>query len=267
MTTPKTAAIMPTLAGPEWDRFLPSVLTQSRPADEVIVVVDRPVSEFDAQALAKKWPQVTFIFNKQNLGITRSLNVAIHATDADIIFRVDDDDDCLPARFEKQLECFSREGVQFVSSWAEGVADGKPYIIQCPVHDSEIKIALLSRNVLVHPTLAFDRRAVVALGGYDETFVNSQDYALYLHGVRAGYRFAVIPEPLVRRYYNSGTITVSRRTNQIMYSCAVRIIHHASIGDVPAFLRTISKYALLVAIPHKIRVWRRRIFSMLGRGA
>ncbi len=266
----RSAVIMPTLARDGWDRFVPDLIAQSRPADEIIIVVDRPLPEAEQQQMTAQWPQLRFLFNPANIGITRSLNRALGDTEADIIFRADDDDMCLPRRFERQIELLTESGADFVTSWAEGVADGDEanrYLIRCPVDDAAIRAALMRRNVLVHPTLAFRRAPVMALGGYDESFVNAQDYALYLAGIRAGLRFAAVPEPLVRRYYHAGNISVARRPQQMMYSCAARVLHHAASGDRLAFVRTIGHYALLAATPMWARSARRRLFRLLGRGA
>src|SRR5690606_6340320 len=107
-------------------------------------------------------------------------------------------------RIEKQLALFATSGADLVFSWAEGVATGqenRPYLIRCPESDEEIRDALRRRNILIHASLAFRRERVLAFGGYDATFVNAQDYALYLSAIRAGLRFAAVPEPLVRRSY------------------------------------------------------------------
>jgi glycosyltransferase involved in cell wall biosynthesis len=249
---------------------MPDILGQSMPADTIVVVVDRPTDAAERGALQANWPSVRFVFNGRNRGITASLNIGLANTDADIVFRADDDDCSAPTRFEEQLACFAETGADFVGTWGEGVADGneaRRYLIRCPTDDAGIRAALPGRNVLLHPSLAFRRTSVLALGGYDETFVNAQDYALYLAGIRAGCRFAAVPVPLVRRYYHSDNVSVKRRANQLMYSCAARVTHHAATGDRVAFLRTLSHYAMLAATPMWARVARRRVFKYIGRGA
>lgn len=267
----RVSIIMPTLAEDDWDRHVPSLLGQTYPADEIIVVVDRPTDSTERAALALAWPGLRFVFNDRNLGITRSLNVALTAAQGDIIARADDDDESLPHRLERQLACFESTGADFVCGWGEGVTDNgpdpKPYLIRCPTEDAEIKSALKRRNVLLHPALAFRRDRILALGGYDETFVNAQDYGLYLAGIRAGYTFAAVGEPLVRRHYHAGNISVKRRMNQLMYSCSARAAHHAATGDRKAFLKTLAHYAFLAATPLWVRGLRRRVFGLLGRGA
>lgn len=261
--------IMPTLGEPGWDRHLGSLIGQTRPPDEIIVVIDRPTSAEEQEAIARQAPQVRFLFNESNMGITRSLNRAIAATDADYIFRADDDDWSHPERIARQLACFESSGAQIVGSWAEGIAgdENRPYIIECPTRDEDIRAALMGRNILIHPTMAFRADSIRALGGYDETFVNAQDYALYLAAIRANYRFAAVAQPLVRRYYHADNITVRRRMNQLMYSCAARVVHHAATGDRRAFVRTVLSYLKLALTPMWLRALRRRLFMLIGRGA
>lgn len=260
----RCALLIPTLAHDGWDRWMPSNLEQTHQADEIIVVVDRATTESERKELATAWPTITFVFNVDNLGITRSLNVGLSATDADFIFRADDDDQSMPDRIERQLACFAETGADLVGGWAEGISrDGGTFFERCPTSHDEITRALLRRNVLIHPTLAFRREAVTRIGNYDPTFINAQDYDLYLRGLRHGLKFAAVPAPLIRRRYHDGNITVRRRMNQLMYSCAARCVHHAATADRKAFLRTLAQYALLAIIPAWARELRRNVRARL----
>lgn len=263
-----TSILMATLARPGWDKHLPTLIEQSVAPDEIIVVIDRPTDGAERDGFHAAWPSVTFLFNEENMGITKSLNRGLFAARGEFVFRADDDDRYRPQRIERQLATFAETGADLIGTWAEGVAaeGSKPYLIRCPVDDAGIKSALLKRNVLIHPSLAFRRESILALGGYDETFVNAQDYALYLAAIRAGLSFAAVPEPLLIRDYGGDSITTSRRYNQLMYSCAARVVHHAHSGDRKRFLSTIFDYGKLAATPIWARKARRQLFALIGRG-
>ena len=259
---------MATLAKPGWDAHLPDFFNQSVPPDEVVVVVDRPTDGEERRQFQDKWPTVTFVFNEQNLGVPASLNRGLQLVTGDYVFRADDDDGYRPDRIEKQLALFD-DGADLVASWAQGITAGhedKPYSITCPTTHDGIRAALLRRNILIHASLAFRRDKIMAIGGYDETFRNAQDYALYLAALRNNLRFAAVPEPLVLRSYIGDSITIKRRYHQLMYSCAARVIHHADSGDRVEFLFTLFQYAKLAAIPPWARRLRRRLFALFGRG-
>ena len=264
----RVAVVMPTLARPSWDRHVPVLLAQTRAPDKVIVVIDRPTDSAERQQLQHQWPQLDFVFNDVRRGITPSLNAGLRAADGcDVIVRADDDDESYPRRIELQLALLESAGADLVAGWAEASSDGGPtYLIRCPVAHDTIVTGLLKRNCLVHPTLAFRREPVMALGGYDETFVNAQDYGLYLAAIRAGLRFAAVGEPVVKRHYHRENISVERRMNQLMYSCAARAAHHAATADRVGFIRALFDYMLLAATPLWLRRARRRLFSVTGQG-
>ncbi len=265
----KVSALMATTAQPEWDKFLPTLISQTRPADEIIIVVDRKIDETDKDQFERNWPECTFLFNDKNIGLTASLNRGLKITSGEFIFRADDDDSYREDRIEKQLACFQETGADLVCSWAHGSAadgNGRKYLIKCPTENGEIRRQLKRRNILIHSSLAIRREALTALGGYDETFFYAQDYALYFEAIRAGYKFAAIPAPLLVRYYRPENISVSRRYHQLIYSCAASVTHHAHSGDRFSFLVTAARYAILALIPSSVRRCRRHIFSLLGRG-
>lgn len=269
MTT--TAILLVTRGDSGWDRFVPDLRQQTRTPDQFVTVIDRPTSADERAAMQGAHPGLTFVFNDENIGLTKSLNRGLAVTTADVVFRTDDDDKARPDRIEKQLALMAASGADIVCSWAEGVMEGEsapPWMIRCPTEDAGLKAALLKRNVIVHASLAFRReRVMAALGGYDETYRFAQDYGLYLAAIRAGLTFAAVPEPLVRRAYAADSITVSRRYNQMMFSAAARIVHCAHSGSVNDFLRVVGRYALLAAIPPSVRQLRRRLFQLVGRGA
>ena len=268
MTT--TSILLVTRGDEGWDRFVPDLLNQTRAPDQMITVIDRPTTASERNAMAKAHPTVTFVFNDENIGLTKSLNRGLAAATGEVIFRTDDDDRSRPDRIEKQLALMAASNADLVCSWAEGVMEGDsrpPWTIDCPTDDAGLKKALHGRNVIVHASLAFRREAIARLGGYDETYRFAQDYGLYLAAIRAGLTFAAVPEPLVRRAYAADSITVRLRYPQMMFSCAARIVHAAHSGNVGDFLRVVARYALLAATPPFVRQWRRRLFQVLGRGA
>jgi GT2 family glycosyltransferase len=266
----RASVVMATMAAPGWDAFVGRLLAQTHDDVEVVVVVDRATSADEQAQLRAGHPAVRFIFNEANLGLTASLNRGLAAATGEVVIRTDDDDESTPDRIAKQVAVFESSQADFVCAFADGVTSDdptRPWRISHPQTDSELKAALLGRNVIVHPALAFRRDSILALGGYDETFRYAQDYALYLKAIRAGLTFAVVPEALVTRSYSPDSITVKRRTQQMMYSTIARLLHAAERGDVGDFLATMVRRGALLAAPNRLRHLRRKLFKLLGRGA
>jgi GT2 family glycosyltransferase len=266
----KTSVLLVTVGQPGWDRHVPAFASQTRPPDQIVVVIDRSTDADERAGMRVSQPDVEFVFNDDNIGLTRSLNRGLAVCRGEFVFRTDDDDLSLPRRVERQMAILEAGEADLVATWATGVTEGRedaPWLIECPVDDNGIREALQSRNVLVHASLAFRRDAVLALGGYDETFRYAQDYGLYLAAIRAGLKFAAVPEALVQRSYSPNSITLGRRYNQLMFSAAARVVHCAHSGDVKDFLKVVARYAVLAATPPWLRQARRKLFSLIGKGA
>ena len=57
-----------------------------------------------AQALAAKDSRIVLLRNEKNLGLNATLNRCLAAATGEYIARMDGDDDCVPERFERQLD-------------------------------------------------------------------------------------------------------------------------------------------------------------------
>jgi glycosyltransferase involved in cell wall biosynthesis len=262
--------LMATLAKEGWDRHLETLVGQTYSPLEVVVVVDRATSPEEQAALAAAHPEVRFVFNEANIGLTRSLNVGLRHARGEFIVRADDDDENARDRVAKQVAKYRETGADIVCAFARGVSEENPerdWLIDHPVEEAELKQALLRRNVIVHPAVSFRAESARRLGGYDESFRYAQDYGLYLAALRAGQRFAVVPEPLVTRLYSATSITVARRKQQMMYSACIRLLHAAENNDVKDFLATMVRRAAILLTPNRLRQWRRAVFQVVGRGA
>lgn len=152
------------------------------------------------------------VLTQENKGLAKSLNLALRRATGRYVARQDGDDVSHPARLARQvafLDAFSDialvgTGVSLVDD------DGTPlrdYVY--PTDHEDLRALLLSTfNPLPHSTIMFRRDAVMALGGYDETFPKAQDYDLHLRLVEHQ-RIASIPEPLVSLRYRVDSLTFS----------------------------------------------------------
>ncbi len=108
------SAVIPTLARPECVvRAVQSALAQSYAPLEVIVVVDGP-DEATQQSLGKIFdPRLKVIALRENAGGAEARNIGVRAASGEWIAFLDDDDEWLPPKLERQMRTVLESSVKY----------------------------------------------------------------------------------------------------------------------------------------------------------
>lgn len=224
-TTPTVSVIIPTFKRPvELERALRSVLEQSYRDIEVIVVDDNPPDSPErrrTEELIGRTPgPLRHLKNSMPRGGAGARNAGIEAARGQFIAFLDDDDQWLPGKLQKQMELFEELPAEVCS-----VDTGFYEIDQrrgtsrtvLPALRGEIFEALLVKHKGRAPklsTMVCRTAALREVEGFDEALPSRQDLDLYLRLARH-YRFEYIAEPLANKYiHNAGRIS-SVSTNKI----------------------------------------------------
>ena len=105
-------------------KSLDSVFSQTRKADEVVLVEDGPLTtELDAviEQFVKDEPTLKLVVLKKNQGLGRALNAGMKECTYNYVARMDTDDVCYPNRFEKQMAYIDEHpGVDLLGAWTQG---------------------------------------------------------------------------------------------------------------------------------------------------
>ncbi|HEU5486386.1 MAG TPA: glycosyltransferase [Microlunatus sp.] len=213
---------------------LASVLEQTF-RDFEIVVVDDGSTDRSADivaAIGRRDDRVRLIRNDVNRGVAASLNVGLSATDADLIARLDADDEADRTRLERQVELLgSAPDVVLCGSYVTymGRTSTRDSVAQVPVSDAQIRRTLRDTgdSPFFHPSVIFRRSAVVAVGGYREFFANAEDYDLWLRLAPEG-AFHNIPRPLTRYRLSTRGASLPRLREQYLYARLAKVA-----ADVP----------------------------------
>jgi len=181
-------------------RALDSVLAQTRPADEIIVVDDGS-RDPTAELLRHAYPQCRYL-QQENRGVSSARNLGVRQARGDWIALLDSDDSWLPHKLERQCQglqeqpsyriCHSdeiwiRRGVRV--NPMKKHAKGGGWIFQrclpgCVISPSAV---LLRRDLLE------------TLGGFDEALPACEDYDLWLR-ICACEPVLYIDQPLITKY-------------------------------------------------------------------
>jgi glycosyltransferase involved in cell wall biosynthesis len=172
-----------------------SILNQSYEDFEFIIIND--CSNDNTLEIIKRYssqdPRIKLINNKENLGLTSSLNKAIKSSKGKYIARMDADDISEKTRFEKQIEFLEKN------------IDEEGNILNdrtVPLNHDEIINILPKLSPLIHPAIIFRKKSLGKIGFYNEKFRTSQDYEMWFRAMAAGLKFQNLPLYLVKYRVN-----------------------------------------------------------------
>jgi glycosyltransferase EpsE len=142
----------------------------------------------------KKDSRIKIVTNKQNLGLTKSLNNLIEQSVGELIARQDADDISDLNRIKEQVNYIKNLRYDFTTTRAKDKDTGR-FI---PKYSNYLpkRIILKLKNPLIHGSLMIRKDVLLKIGKYDENFYYAQDYKLFKDLFKAGYRHKYIKEPL-----------------------------------------------------------------------
>lgn len=155
-----------------------SVFSQDYTAIELLIVNDGSTDGTKAylDALAKEHSNISVFHNEQSIGACAARNIAINHAQGEFITGIDDDDLYTSNRISSLLEAYDDKYAFVCSSmwWDYG---NKTRLIDT-VEGTISLTQQLSYNEATTQVLVKKER-VLAIGGFDETFVACQDYDLW----------------------------------------------------------------------------------------
>lgn len=184
----KTAAVLATYNHePFAYEAIESISTQ---VDEVIAIDDYSSdgTKKELERAQSDFPNLRVILNKENIGVSASINKAIKASSSDFIFLSAGDDLSLPHRVASQIENLKTQPETFFFSEPE-IVDQEGHAVnraKAPefldhVKSRDIYFRLITQgNHLCATSAAFSKQKFLSLGGFEEGLEQLQDWALWL---------------------------------------------------------------------------------------
>ena len=131
--------------------------------------------------------------NKNNLGLTKSLNILISEATGEYYARQDVDDISLVQRFEKQIDILINENYAACTTRAiiredTRITPNKSFYLPKP-------FVMNLKNPFVHGSLMITKEALISVGGYNELFYYAQDYKLMSDLLEAKQKIKIIKDP------------------------------------------------------------------------
>jgi len=181
-------------------RALSSILDQSRPAAEVIVVDDG--SEDGTENLIRRcYPQVRYL-RQSNSGVSRARNLGIAEADGDWIALLDSDDAWLPGKLAAQQAVLHEQpNIRLCHTQEVWIRQGRR-VNQGSKHaksGGRIFRACLPLCVISPSASLLHRSLFAEMGTFDEDLPACEDYDLWLR-ICATEPVAFVPTPQINKY-------------------------------------------------------------------
>ena len=214
--------------------FLPqaieSVLHQTYENFELLIIDDG--STDNTKEICESYlkdSRVTYIY-KENGGISSARNCGIKKSTGDYICFLDDDDEWLSDKLEKQIVLFENsqdKKLGMIHTWIQFVDEqSKPFKLQTYTTSGDIYKDLFEKNVINATSSVMIKRGVFdRVGMFKPHMIHWEDYELWFR-VAKEYHVESVNEPLVKyRVHSKETLTDSRKRN-LLYA---HLVYHYAL--------------------------------------
>jgi glycosyltransferase involved in cell wall biosynthesis len=204
MTAPRVSCIVPVFNG---ERFLAealeSILRQTRPPDEIIVVDDG--SGDDSRGIARGFGNAVRYVRQDNAGPAAARNAGVALAGGDFLAFLDADDVWLPAKLERQLARFAaRPELEFCVTHLQNF-----WMPELAAEENAYRNQPFSRPLpaFTFPSLLGRRRIFERVGPCNEGLRVASDVDWFLRAREAGLAHELLPDVLVHRRLHQGNLT------------------------------------------------------------
>ncbi|MBI2599311.1 glycosyltransferase family 2 protein [Candidatus Daviesbacteria bacterium] len=236
-----------------------SILNQTYANFEFIIIDDDSNDgTFEIlKSFKKKDKRIVLRRNKNNLGVSKSLNKAIRLSKGEYIARMDGDDWSYPERFKLQVKLMQDNPDVVVSGSFIEICDSKlryKHIRKYNIDDISIRKHLFRYSPFAHPATIWQAE-VLKKELYNEVIRVSQDYELYFRVGKIG-KFMNLNKPLLKLRIHKQSVSITRNDLQLKNTVLIRLnavlilgynmtpsdklynfLQELSIGLVPVWLR------------------------------
>ncbi len=241
-----------------FDKAIKSILDNTLIPDEIILIVDGPISKKHEQIIDKYLKELTVYRFKENQGHGVARRKSLELCNNELVALMDADDICLKDRFEKQINVFKNNSkLSIVGGQIEEFIDNVENIIgkrEVPLSDDNIKTYMKKRCPMNQVTVMFKKKDIIKVGNYLDWYSN-EDYYLWIRMALNNLKFQNIDDTLV--YVRVGKEAYQRRGGKKYFLSEFRLQNYMlkkGIISVPRWVINVAeRFVLQIVMPNKLR--------------
>jgi len=243
--------------------MIDSVLYQTYKNFELILINDG--SKDNSSNIIKKYlkkDKRIVLIDKENSGLTKSLNIGLKRVKGDYIARLDADDIWKKDKLEKQMKFLEENKDYFLVGTAYDEIDEEGSVIyvnqrtKLLITDNIIRENIVKFNPFLHSSVLFRKEILDTIGFYNEKFKYTQDYEYWIR-IMSKYKVANIDETLASRRYSNDMISIKKEKEQKMYAIKAKLLAikllDKSIVEYKYLIKDILIYVLPQIVVNLIR--------------
>jgi len=201
-TQPKMSIVMAVYNGKKYLKdAIDSVLQQSFTNYEFIIVDDCSTDSTPSIISLYNDNRIRYIRNKENLGQTPSLNIALKISKGKYIARIDGDDIYIQDKLKIQYYFMEKNPDVAVCGTAGERIDengNQSGFRLYPQDPKDIYFRIFYQSPINHVSVIMRRSVVIDNGGYDEKYPYCADFALWSKLIKNNYKIVNLPNLLVQ---------------------------------------------------------------------
>ncbi|OGI09866.1 MAG: hypothetical protein A2Y40_08490 [Candidatus Margulisbacteria bacterium GWF2_35_9] len=228
-----------------------SILLQSYQNFSFIIVNDASTdSSLDIiKNFQRSSDKIILINNKKNIGLTKSLNIALKEVQSKYVARQDCDDISDIHRFEKQLNFMETHpeikllGTRYNEIDETGRIMG-PQSLRFIKESKDIRKNILRFNPFAHGSVMIRTDILKEMNGYNELFLFAQDYELWLR-ILNDHNACNLDDELMSRRVTQNIISIKNLDKQRAYvvKAKLKYLRRIRLTDCFFLLKDIARIA------------------------
>ena len=251
----EVSVVIPTYKRPQGlRRLLRSIARQTFSNFEVIIVNDCPDDVACESILEESWPfELNVVSNEVNRGAPYSRNRGIGLARAELVALVDDDDEWLPEKLEKQVCQFHHDlslGLSYTWTFVEN-ASGERLKVYNSTIQGYPKQEILRECFIPSPSVVIRKSLLLRCGGFDESFPSCQDWDTWIRLIHSNAKVNGVFEYLTI-YHKHGGDSIGDSPKAFR---GYNMLYRKHFGKYLAVLRVEGVVLLLKQIYRNILRW------------